>query len=78
MKIAEMKNCIEKMREIYKFDDEKTEIDIGSLGSSMENDLVEVKTVDKNGTQIIMTKRIDKISKDEEIDWTDFYNRRED
>ena len=73
-----MKNCIEKMREIYKFDDEKTEIDIGSLGSSMENDLVEVKTVDKNGTQIIMTKRIDKISKDEEIDWTDFYNRRED
>lgn len=78
MKIAEMKNRIEKMREIYKFDDEKTEIDIGSLGSSMENDLVEVKTVDKNGTQIIMTKRIDKISKDEEIDWTDFYNRRED
>lgn len=40
MKIAEMNNCIEKMREIYKFDDEKTEIDIGSLGSSMKKDLV--------------------------------------
>lgn len=72
MKIAEMNNCIEKMREIYKFDDEKTEIDFGSLGSSMENDLVEVKTVDKSGIQIIMTAKIDKIGKDSII-WTVFF-----
>ena len=26
MKITEMNNCIEKMRECYKFDDNKTEI----------------------------------------------------
>lgn len=71
MKIAEMNNCIEKMRKIYKFDDEKTEIDIGSLGSNMEKDLVEVKTVDKSGIQIIMTAKIDRIGKSG-IDWTDF------
>lgn len=28
MKISEMNNCIEKMRECYKFDDDKTEIRI--------------------------------------------------
>lgn len=36
MKISEMNNCIEKMREVYKFDDDKTEIRIGDMisGSS--------------------------------------------
>ncbi len=61
MKIAEMKNCIEKMREIYKFDDKKTEIDLGSLGESYRKDFVEVATVDENGTKIIMTRRVDEI-----------------
>lgn len=77
MKIAEMKNCIEKMREIYKFDDEKTEIALCSLDTSIENDVVEVKTVDKNGVQITMAGKIDKIAKTG-ISWTDFYNRDDD
>lgn len=31
MKITEMNNCIEKMRECYKFDNDKTEIRLGSV-----------------------------------------------
>lgn len=34
MKITEMNNCIEKMRECYKFDDDKTEITLGDSTSS--------------------------------------------
>ena len=33
MKITEMNNCIEEMRECYKFDDDKTEIRIGDMMS---------------------------------------------
>lgn len=77
MKIVEMNNCIEKMREIYKFDDEKTEIDFRRLDTSIGNDVVEVKTVDKNGVQITMSGKIDKIAKTG-IDWTDFYNLDDD
>lgn len=74
MKIAEMNNCIEKMREIYKFDDEKTEIELRRLDTSIENDVVEVKTVDQNGIQITMAGKIDKIAKNGII-WADFYNQ---
>lgn len=77
MKIVEMNNCIEKMREIYKFDDEKTEIDFRRLDTSIGNGVVEVKTVDKNGVQITMAGKIDKIAKTG-IDWTDFYNLDDD
>jgi hypothetical protein len=34
MKITEMKNCIEIMRECYKFDDDKTEIRLTGLGDN--------------------------------------------
>lgn len=30
MKITEMNNCIEEMRKCYKFEDDKTEIRLGS------------------------------------------------
>lgn len=60
MKIAEMKNCIEKMREIYKFDDVKTEIDIGSV-KSMNDGYVSVYTEDENGTSIKLIRRIDEL-----------------
>lgn len=33
MKISEMNNCIEKMRECYKFKDDETEIRIGDIKS---------------------------------------------
>ncbi len=60
MKISEMNNCIEKMRECYKFDDDKTEIRIGDLiGKSPR--CVNVYTKDENGTQIEMTKYADEL-----------------
>ena len=31
MTITELKNCIEKMRECYKFDNDKTEIRLGDI-----------------------------------------------
>ena len=37
MKISEMNSCIEKMRECYKFDDDKTEIMLADLRSSKSN-----------------------------------------
>lgn len=53
MKIAEMNNCIEQMRKIYKFSDEKTEIRLSNdLACCEEGRFVEVCTVDANGTQL--------------------------
>lgn len=46
MKIAEMNNCIEKMREIYKFDDENTEIE---LDNECDMNAVTVKTESDDG-----------------------------
>lgn len=60
MKIAEMNNCIEKMREIYKFDDEKTEIRIGRI-EVVRDDTVNVYTKDENGTEISLSRRIDEL-----------------
>ena len=62
MKITEMNNCIEKMRECYKFDEDKTEILIGDM-MSVSNRYVTVCAMDENGTQIEM-----KIYADELVD----------
>lgn len=78
MKIAEMNKCIEKMREIYKFDDKNTEIEFYRTRGCSENNLVEVKTVDKNsGVQITMTEMV-AVNEDNDINWTDFYEREDD
>jgi hypothetical protein len=63
MKISEMNNCIEKMRECYKFDDDKTEIRIGDMMSG-SNRYVSVSTMNENGTQIEMTKYANKLNKE--------------
>lgn len=65
MKITEMNNCIEKMRECYKFDDDKTEIWIGDMMSG-SNRYVSVSTMNENGTQIEMTRIADRL---EEADY---------
>lgn len=59
MKITEMKNCIEKMRECYKFNDDKTEIRLGSMCDCGQGRIVEVMTEDINGTRINMTRYAD-------------------
>ena len=56
MKITEMKNCIETMRECYKFDDDKTEIRLGDLRDMGNGYCVSVFTKDENGTSIQMSK----------------------
>ena len=58
MKITEMNNCIKKMRECYKFDDDKTEIRLGDMGNGRH---VSVATRDENGTQIEMTRYADEL-----------------
>ena len=58
MKIIEMKNCIEKMRECYKFYDDETEIRLGDMGNGR---YVSVATRDENGTQIEMTRSADEL-----------------
>lgn len=63
MKITEMNNCIEKMRECYKFDDDKTEITLGDSTSSSTRH-VNVYTKDENGTRIEMTRYADKLDKE--------------
>ena len=55
-----MNNCIEKMRECYKFDDDKTKIRIGDMMSG-GNRYVTVGTRDENGTQIEMTRYADEL-----------------
>ena len=60
MKIIEMNNCIEKMRECYKFDDDKTEILIGDM-MSVSNRYVTVCAMDENGTQIEMKRYSDEL-----------------
>lgn len=60
MKITEMNKCIEKMRECYKFDNDKTEIRLGNLQSGSSR-YVSVCTKDENGTQIEMTRYADEL-----------------
>lgn len=61
MKITEMKNCIEVMRECYKFDDDKTEIRLGDFAGCGNGIVVSVCAKDENGTQIEMTRRVDEL-----------------
>lgn len=42
MKISEMNNCIDKMRECYNFDNDKTEIRLGDLVSGSPGRYVSV------------------------------------
>lgn len=55
-----MNNCIEKMRECYKFDDDKAEIRIGDTRSNSSG-YVTVCAKDDNGTQIEMTRYADEL-----------------
>lgn len=66
MKISEMNNCIEEMRKCYKFEDDKTEIHIGSLRDMGNGRCVSIATRDENGTHIEMTRTADKL---EEADY---------
>ena len=59
MKISEMNNCIEKMRERYNFNDDETEIRLGGFEGCGNNNVVRVSTIDKNGTKIEMSREID-------------------
>lgn len=61
MKITEMNNCIEKMRECYKFDDDKTEIRLGDMRDMSNVRCVSVATRDENGTQIEMARYADEL-----------------
>ena len=61
MKITEINNCIEKMRECYKFDDDKTEINLGNMRDMGNGRYVSVVTKDENGTQIEMTRYADEL-----------------
>lgn len=58
-----MNNCIEKMRDCYKFDDDKTEIQIGDAISKSTR-CVNVYTKDENGTRIEMTRYADELNKE--------------
>ena len=60
MKITEINNCIEKMRECYNFKDDKTEIRLGNL-QSLDSRYVSVYTKDENGTQIEMKRYADEL-----------------
>ena len=61
MKITEMNNCIEEMRECYNFDNNKTEIRLGDFASHGANRCVSICTQDKNGTRIEMTRYADEL-----------------
>ena len=64
MKISEMNNCIDKMRECYNFDNDKTEIRLGDLVSGSPGRYVSVLTKDDNGTKIEMSRYADEIYED--------------
>ena len=66
MKISEVNNCIEKMRKCYKFEDDKTEIRLGSIPSGGFDRCITVCVRDENGTQIEMTRIADRL---EEADY---------
>ena len=58
MKISEMNNCIEKMRECYRFKDDETEIRLVNE-ISHDDKCVYISTRDENGTKIEMAKDVD-------------------
>lgn len=60
MKISEMNNCIEKMRECYRFKDNETEIRLVNA-ISHDDKCVYISTRDENGTKIEMTRYVDEL-----------------
>jgi hypothetical protein len=63
MKITEMNNCIEKMRECYPFEDDKTEICLNNRNKVVTLEVC-LRTKDLNGTEIEMTRPIDSLERD--------------
>lgn len=63
MKITEMNKCIEKMRECYLFEDDKTEIWLNNRNKVATIEVC-LRTKDLNGTEIEMTRPIDSLEKD--------------
>lgn len=53
-----MNNCIEKMRECYRFKDDETEIRLVNA-ISYDDKCVYISTRDENGTKIEMAKDVD-------------------
>lgn len=60
LKISEMNNCIEKMRECYRFKDNETEIRLVNA-ISHDDKCVYISTRDENGTKIEMTRYVDEL-----------------
>lgn len=60
MKISEMNNCIEKMRECYRFKDNETEIRFVNAVNYDER-RVYISTKDENGTKIEMSRCADEL-----------------
>lgn len=60
MKISEMNNCIEKMRECYRFKDNETEIRLVNAVNYDER-CVYISTKDENGTKIEMSRCADEL-----------------
>lgn len=60
MKISEMNNCIEKMRECYRFKDDETEIRLVNV-ISHDDKCVYISTKDENGTKIEMSRCADEL-----------------
>ena len=56
MTITELKNCIEKMRECYNFDDDNTQVRIRADCVTVVEREVGIYTEDKNGTRISMER----------------------
>lgn len=52
------------MRKCYKFDDDKTEIRLGSIPSGGFDRRITVCVRDENGTQIEMTRYADELNKE--------------
>ena len=63
MKITEMNNCIQKMRECYPFEDDKTEIRLNYRNKVVTLEVC-LRTKDLNGTEIEMTRPIDSLERD--------------
>lgn len=53
--------ALKKMRDCYKFDDEKTEIRLGNLSDGINTRCVSVATRDDNGTLIEMSRYVDEL-----------------
>lgn len=58
MTITEMKDCIEKMRECYKFDDDHTKIMMGDPITGTKNS-ISLATTDVNGTFVELHRNIE-------------------